>query len=69
MEIMLAGICPCKARGKHEKIYLVVIVLFFISTKKFIHYFITTSSFVETARSVICLMFSPTTGSRFQAHR
>lgn len=19
MEIMLAGICPCKARGKHEK--------------------------------------------------
>ncbi|EMX3331007.1 PhoPQ-activated pathogenicity-related family protein [Salmonella enterica] len=33
MEIMLAGICPCKARGKHEKIYLVVIVLFFISTK------------------------------------
>lgn len=33
MEIMLAGICPCNARGKHEKIYLVVIVLFFISTK------------------------------------
>lgn len=20
MEIMLVGICPCKARGKHEKI-------------------------------------------------
>lgn len=68
MEIMLAGICPCNARGKHEKIYLVVIVLF-LFLQKFIHYFITTSSFVETARSVICLMFSPTTGSRFQAHR
>lgn len=68
MEIMLAGICPCKARGKHEKTYLVVIVLFSF-LQKFIHYFITTSSFVETARSVICLMFSPTTGSRFQAHR
>lgn len=68
MEIMLVGICPCKARGKHEKIYLVVIVLF-LFLQKFIHYFITTSSFVETARSVICLMFSPTTGRRFQAHR
>ncbi len=68
MEIMLAGICPCKARGKHEKIYLVVIVLFFISTKVYtlLHNNI---FFVETARSVICLMFSLTTGSRFQAHR
>lgn len=22
MEIMLVGICPCKARGKHEKKYI-----------------------------------------------
>lgn len=68
MEIMLVGICPCKARGKHEK-YISLLLYCFLFLQKFIHYFITTSSFVETARSVICLMFSPTTGSRFQAHR
>lgn len=32
MELTLVGICPCKARGKHEKRYLVVIVVLFIST-------------------------------------
>ncbi len=69
MEIMLVGICPCKARGKHEKKYISLLSYCFLFLQKFIHYFITTSSFVETARSVICLMFSPTTGSRFQAHR
>lgn len=69
MEIMLVGICPCKARGKHEKNISRCYRTVFLFLQKFIHYFITTSSFVETARSVICLMFSPTTGSRFQAHR
>lgn len=68
MEIMLVGICLVKRGESMKKIYLVVIVLF-LFLQKFIHYFITTSSFVETARSVICLMFSPTTGRRFQAHR
>lgn len=69
MEIMLVGICPCKARGKHEKNisqkYISLLSYCFLFLQKFIHYFITTSSFVETARSVICLMFSPTTGRRF----
>ncbi len=68
MEIMLAGICPCKARESMKK-YISLLSYCFSFLQKFIHYFITTSSFVETARSVICLMFSPTTGSRFQAHR
>lgn len=68
MEIMLAGICLVKRGESMKKTYLVVIVLFFISTKVYtlLHNNI---FFCRNSRSVICLMFSPTTGSRFQAHR